>query len=411
MFAGNILQFAENPLSSTVEDTSLIDGMTSNQNFRNKNQCTKCSYIAPYFSNLQRHIRTHTVMINFRGCNGLMKNKSTPGIRDKRSGHSDVEDHEEEHHENKEGHHEDHYALINSLFDNYDQSSSPTHGTNLLNLSDSIVERCLPKICCVEYLLNLVLTLTLRCPMNLVNYPLDTQSCPLIICPYSLPEDELILQWTENGVGILDDSQDGQNKFHLITPIITREMTLKYSAPDVTGSFSCVNATFSLKRQNGYHMGYSYTITSFIVVVSWIGFWLPVTAVPARVTLGVTTLLTLLTTGNFVRSSLPPISYVTAIDVWVGICTMFVLLALLLFPVSLYLSNKKDSRKESSKFVRRVTDHPLTFEKCRVCGGHRNIHRSHETIESDISLDRKSRILFPLLFLVFNITYWIYYLT
>ncbi|GBN25097.1 hypothetical protein AVEN_199142-1 [Araneus ventricosus] len=227
----------------------------------------------------------------------------------------------------------------------------------------------------------------------------------------SLPDDELTLQWTENGVGILDDSQDGQNKFHLLTPIITREMTLKYSAPDVTGSFSCVNATFSLKRQNGYHMGYSYTITSFIVIVSWIGFWLPVTAVPARVTLGVTTLLTLLTTGNFVRSSLPPISYVTAIDVWVGMCTVFVLLSLLLFPISLYFSKNKETRKDNSKFVRRVTDHPLAYEVCRVCGGHRSTHRRQEAEETGVCLDHKNRIIFPLLFLVFNISYWTFYLT
>ncbi|CAL1296173.1 unnamed protein product, partial [Larinioides sclopetarius] len=31
--------------------------------------------------------------------------------------------------EDEEEHHEDHYGLINSLFHNYDQSSSPTHGT------------------------------------------------------------------------------------------------------------------------------------------------------------------------------------------------------------------------------------------------------------------------------------------
>ncbi|KFM77808.1 Glycine receptor subunit beta-type 4, partial [Stegodyphus mimosarum] len=133
------------------------------------------------------------------------------------------------------------------------------------------------------------LTLTLRCPMDLVLYPLDAQKCPLVICPYSLPEEELLLRWTKKGVGILEDMQPTHNKFKLVTPIIIGPMKLKYDGPDVSGYFSCVNATFSLKRQNGYQLGYSYTVTSFIVVVSWISFWLPVTAVPARVTLGVTT--------------------------------------------------------------------------------------------------------------------------
>ncbi|GFW65433.1 neur_chan_memb domain-containing protein [Trichonephila clavipes] len=118
-------------------------------------------------------------------------------------------------------------------------------------------------------------------------------------------------------------------------------------------------------------MGYSYTITSFIVIVSWIGFWLPVSAMPARVTLGITTLLTLLTTGNFVRSSLPPISYVTAIDVWVGFCTVFVLLALLLLPISLYFTNKKETPKINSVLVsldKRRKVHPSSYGKSESVG-------------------------------------------
>ncbi|GFV16065.1 uncharacterized protein TNCV_1087191 [Trichonephila clavipes] len=47
----------------------------------------------------------------------------------------------------------------------------------------------------------------------------------------SLPDNELVLQWTENGVGMLEASQDGQNKFELLTPIITKHMSLKYSGP------------------------------------------------------------------------------------------------------------------------------------------------------------------------------------
>ncbi|GBO46582.1 hypothetical protein AVEN_207433-1, partial [Araneus ventricosus] len=47
-----------------------------------------------------------------------------------KSDHSEAEDYEEEDHEDETEHHEDHYELINSLFNNYDQSSSPTHGTS-----------------------------------------------------------------------------------------------------------------------------------------------------------------------------------------------------------------------------------------------------------------------------------------
>lgn len=51
-------------------------------------------------------------------------------------------------------------------------------------------------------------------------------------------------------------------------------------------------------------------------------FWLDVEAVPARVSLAITTLLTLSTQANAARMALPEVSYMKAIDVWMGACMM-----------------------------------------------------------------------------------------
>ena len=45
-------------------------------------------------------------------------------------------------------------------------------------------------------------------------------------------------------------------------------------------------------------------------------FWLDPHAVPARVALGVTTLLTMSTQTASINSALPPVAYTKAIDVW-----------------------------------------------------------------------------------------------
>ena len=48
-------------------------------------------------------------------------------------------------------------------------------------------------------------------------------------------------------------------------------------------------------------------------------FWLDPNAVPARVSLGVTTLLTMSTQTSGINAQLPPVSYTKAIDVWTGV--------------------------------------------------------------------------------------------
>ena len=78
------------------------------------------------------------------------------------------------------------------------------------------------------------------------------------------------------------------------------------------GEYSCLSVDLVFKRQFSY-----YLITIYmLVVVSWVSFWLDPHAVPARVALGVTTLLTMSTQTASINSALPPVAYTKAIDVW-----------------------------------------------------------------------------------------------
>ena len=58
------------------------------------------------------------------------------------------------------------------------------------------------------------------------------------------------------------------------------------------GNYSCLVAKFHLHRSIGFHLIQSYLPSILIVSISWVSFWMDVDCVPARVTLGVITLLT-----------------------------------------------------------------------------------------------------------------------
>ena len=54
-----------------------------------------------------------------------------------------------------------------------------------------------------------------------------------------------------------------------------------------------LSAEFVLKREIGYYMIQIYIPSFLIVVLSWVSFWIAVDATPARVSLGITTVLTI----------------------------------------------------------------------------------------------------------------------
>lgn len=115
----------------------------------------------------------------------------------------------------------------------------------------------------------------------------------------------------------------------------------------ITGNFTCVSVSFTLKRRLGYYIFHTYIPTCLIVIMSWISFWIRPDAVPARVTLCVTSLLTLSTQHAQSQKSLPPVSYIKAIDIFMSCCTLFVFASLMEYALVniLMASDDKFNRK------------------------------------------------------------------
>ena len=115
-----------------------------------------------------------------------------------------------------------------------------------------------------------------------------------------------------------------------------------------TGEYSCILVNLTFRREFSYYLIQIYIPCCMLVIVSWVSFWLDPNAIPARVSLGVTTLLTMATQISGINASLPPVSYTKAIDVWTGVCLTFVFGALLEFALVNYAS-RSDAHRAAFK--------------------------------------------------------------
>ncbi|PAV75860.1 hypothetical protein WR25_08136 [Diploscapter pachys] len=171
------------------------------------------------------------------------------------------------------------------------------------------------------------LTLTLSCPMRLADYPLDVQNCVADFASYAYTVRDIVYVWkNKDPIQIKDGLRQSLPSF-----LLSRVSIGNCTSNTATGSYSCLRTELQLKREFSYYLLQLYIPSFMLVAVSWVSFWLDKDSVPARVTLGVTTLLTMTTQASGVNANLPPVSYTKAIDIWIGVCLAFIFGALLEF--------------------------------------------------------------------------------
>ena len=64
---------------------------------------------------------------------------------------------------------------------------------------------------------------------------------------------------------------------------------------DLSGAFACLEAEIKIERQFEFYLLQTYVPSIMIVILSWVSFWIDIDAVPARITLGLLTVLTMTT--------------------------------------------------------------------------------------------------------------------
>ncbi|KAL9973622.1 hypothetical protein ACROYT_G020100 [Oculina patagonica] len=280
------------------------------------------------------------------------------------------------------------------------------------------------------------LSMTAACPMRLHNYPLDKQACRLAFESFSYESTELLFEWKkEKGNKEVLVSDDLEIPQFMLTDYWTEANFSNFTS----GAYSRLVVWFQFERSIGFFLIQTYIPAYLIVMLSWIAFWISHHSTPARIALGITTVLTMTTLTNSARASLPKVSYVKSIEWFLILSFLYVFASLVEYACVSFEINRKvkrgieipveqtesdDGKDPEKKDLMQVMDgnveanghaktrrrNKFSFYSRRPAERKLVQYRSYteKEIEAmDSQVDRWSRIGFPLSFVVFNIIYWV----
>uniref|UniRef100_A0A8C1KFI1 Gamma-aminobutyric acid receptor subunit gamma-3 n=1 Tax=Cyprinus carpio TaxID=7962 RepID=A0A8C1KFI1_CYPCA len=290
-----------------------------------------------------------------------------------------------------------------------------------------------------KILYTLRLTINAECQLQLEG---GAKGHWLMICVITdgYPRDEMIYKWRKNSVQAADQKSWRLYQFDFMGLRNTTDI-IKTTAAFC--DYVVMSVYFDLSRRMGYFTIQTYIPCILTVVLSWVSFWIKKDATPARTALGITTVLTMTTLSTVARTSLPRVSYVTAMDLFVTVCFLFVFAALMeyatlnyysysarrptcnktkrllwMFSFQLFskisfitLNNSMYWQEFDDACVYECLDGKdcqsffCCYEECKDGAWRKG--RVHIDI---LELDAYSRVFFPTSFLLFNVVYWVGYL-
>ncbi|XP_031643902.1 gamma-aminobutyric acid receptor subunit gamma-1-like isoform X2 [Oncorhynchus kisutch] len=189
------------------------------------------------------------------------------------------------------------------------------------------------------------LTSNAECCLKLHNFPMDEHSCLLEFpsCRW-LPKNEILYHWQKRSVKVADQRYWRLYQFAFVGLRNTSDVGHTQS-----GEYVILTIFFNLSWRMSYFTIQTYIPCSMIMVLSWVSFWINKDAVPARTSLGITTVLTMTMLSTISRKSLPKVSYVTAMDLFVSVCFIFTFAALMEYGTLHYFTSNRQNKKNKDK--------------------------------------------------------------
>jgi len=278
--------------------------------------------------------------------------------------------------------------------------------------------------------------ITFICPMVFDAFPLDTQICKFQVGSYSY--DMSRMEFDVSTLGYIQNTQSIILDYAInIKNLHRRDRLFDAGA---LGNFSLAGFEMTLERHFTSYIITYYLPSGLFVVVSWISFLIPPDIVPGRMALLITLFLVLVNIFNNINSNSPKAEGLTAIEIWMLACILFVFGALIVYAAILNQKLLMSDDRKSAKKKRRsknfddspcLAEHKpeeavlMTFQNGNNMVKERSSSTTslhyNEKIEKKMkpnfttwnykhsAVDRFFLVLAPILFLIFNAIYWSYF--
>ncbi|XP_008059563.1 gamma-aminobutyric acid receptor subunit rho-3 [Carlito syrichta] len=291
-------------------------------------------------------------------------------------------------------------------------------------------------------LFSLRVTVSAMCFMDFSRFPLDTQNCSLELESYAYNEEDLMLYWKHGNKSLNTEEYISLSQF-FVEEFSASSGFAFYSS---TGWYNRLFINFVLRRHIFFFVLQIYFPAMLMVMLSWVSFWIDRRAVPARVSLGITTVLTMSTIIIAVSTSMPHVSYIKAVDVYLWVSSLFVFLSVIEYAAVNYLTTVEERKKfkkrgKISEMYNSDAVQAMAFDGC-YHDSKTDLDQSSFSLHSEDSMRRKSigspstdsarvkrrkslgeqvgriilennhvidtysRILFPIVYIIFNLFYW-----
>ncbi|XP_052567091.1 glutamate-gated chloride channel isoform X3 [Culex pipiens pallens] len=213
--------------------------------------------------------------------------------------------------------------------------------------------------------------LILSCQGRLNIFPFDDPLCSFALESISYEQSAIRYVWKND-----EDTLRKSPSLTTLNAYLIQNQTITCPIKaSWRGNYSCLKVDLMFTRDRAFYFTTVFIPGIILVTSSFITFWLEWNAVPARVMIGVTTMLNFFTTSNGFRSTLPVVSNLTAMNVWDGVCMCFIYASLLEFVCVNYVGRKRPLHNvvyrpgENPVTQKRESGGPNEIVACTSCAG------------------------------------------